>query len=54
VRRTAADAGKPCIDSGGDNDPASDTETRAVFLRPVAELYYAALCVTDGWTGSGN
>ena len=46
VRRIAADAGKPCIDSGGDNDPASDTETRAVFLRPVAELYYAALCVT--------
>ena len=24
VRRIAADAGKPCIDSGGDNDPASE------------------------------
>jgi hypothetical protein len=26
VRRIAANAGKPCIDSGGDNDPASDTK----------------------------
>ena len=48
MSRIAADAGKPCIDSDGDNDPGSDTETRAVFLRPVAELYYAALCVTGG------
>jgi hypothetical protein len=46
VRRIAADAGKPCIDSGDDNDPAIDTETRAFFLRPVTELYYEAFCVT--------